>query len=72
MTETRILVAIKDEFLGQLPKVCHRLQSAGMSINDVLSTVGTITGSIDSENLATLRTIEGVASVEQEEEFFTS
>jgi hypothetical protein len=59
-----VTVTVADASVADIDAVAERLRAAGMTIDQVLATVGIITGSVPAEQLAALETIEGVAAVE--------
>ncbi|MEP0912926.1 ketohydroxyglutarate aldolase [Leptolyngbya sp. GB1-A1] len=69
MAVVRILVSISDDYLDRLSEVSEQLQASGMKIEQVLSTLGVITGEIDAENLSALQTVAGVSNLEEEKPF---
>jgi hypothetical protein len=69
MSQVNVTVAIDDAHLSTIQTVAEQLHAAGMAIQQVLPTVGVITGSIDSEQVDRLSQVEGVARVEREQTF---
>jgi hypothetical protein len=69
MSEVNVCVSVKDEYVNQLLEVSQRLQAKGMHVDQLLDTVGVITGSIDSDKLNTLQDVEGVLQLESGQEF---
>ena len=67
--KTRITVTIDDDHLGQADEVADRLRAAGMSVDQVLGTVGLITGSVDPAERPAVEAVPGVAGVEEERTF---
>ena len=49
---------------GEAEPVAEQLRAAGMTVEQVLSAVGIVTGSIDSELRASLAAVPGVVAVE--------
>ena len=49
---------------GEAEPVAEQLRAAGMTVEQVLSAVGIITGSVDAERRASLAAVPGVVSVE--------
>jgi hypothetical protein len=64
MSQVKISVSIDEAHLLQIDKISEQLQSSGMNVEQVLSTIGIINGSIQSDNLNSLYRIEGVQNVE--------
>ncbi|HVE79579.1 MAG TPA: hypothetical protein VNA89_11980 [Gemmatimonadaceae bacterium] len=66
---TDILIGVADGYVGRLPEVVDRLRSAGLAVAQVLADIHVVTGSIAADKVASLRRIEGVASVEPSRTF---
>lgn len=66
---TRITVTIDDDHLARADQVADQLRAAGMAVEQVLGTVGIITGSVDPAQRASLEAVPGVAAVEDETTF---
>lgn len=66
---TRITVTIDDDHLARADEVAAQLRAAGMTVEQVLGTVGIITGSVGSAERASLSSVPGVAAVEVERSF---
>ncbi len=66
---TRITVTVDDDHLARADEVADRLRAAGMTVEQVLGTVGIITGSVSTASPASLEAVPGVASVEPETSF---
>ena len=49
---------------GEAEQVAEQLRAAGMTVEQVLSAVGIVTGSVDSERRASLAAVPGVVAVE--------
>ncbi len=64
---TRIIVTVDDQHLTRIQMVVTELQSAGMKIEQVMSTVGIISGEVSLSRLSILQTIPGVLNVEPDE-----
>jgi hypothetical protein len=62
-----VVVSVVDE--RRLPEVVAALREAGMVVDDVLSALGMVTGSIDPEALGSLRAVPGVSHVERQRGF---
>ena len=64
-----VLVTVEDRYRDTLTEVSRRLQSAGLTVEDLFELSGVIAGKAAREDLAKLKGIEGVAAVEQEPTF---
>lgn len=60
----RIVVTVDPAALGHIDRIAGRLARAGMTVDQILSTTGIITGSAADQALARLRGLPGVAAVE--------
>ncbi len=66
MSQVNISVSVKDAHLATIELVAQKLRTGGMNVEQILHSIGVISGSIDSSLTNTLSQIEGVKSVEQE------
>jgi hypothetical protein len=62
--KTNVLVSIDDQHLAEMPSVVERLRNAGLEVQRSLSSLGTVTGSIEHTRIPQVREVEGVAGVE--------
>jgi hypothetical protein len=60
-----VSVLIDDSALPRIRAVARRLAQAGLAIHEVQEGTGTITGTIATAKLMSLRKLEGVAAVEE-------
>jgi len=58
-----VIVTIRSEDLAQIDDVAEKLQAAGLVIDNVLKTLGQVTGRTDPGKVASLRDVEQVESV---------
>ncbi len=63
-----VLISVDDEHLNRMSEVTSRLKTAGVKVDQVMDTLGTITGSADPSKLPALRRVRGVAAVEEARE----
>jgi hypothetical protein len=61
-----IIVTVADEKLAAIDGLAEQLRAQGMTISQVLPTIGVISGSVSAARLAALRKVAGVLSVEVE------
>ena len=66
MPRTSVVVAVDDAHLGAIAEVADRLRGAGMTIERTHELLGTVTGWTEGGDIAALRAVDGVASVERE------
>ena len=69
MSEVKISVSVDDAHLPQMKQVSEQLQSSGMNIEQTLSSIGVISGSIESDKLDSLYRVEGVKNVESQQNY---
>ena len=69
MSEVKISISVDDAHLSQIEQVSQQLQSSGMSVEQTLSSIGVINGSISNERLDSLKQIEGVKNIEPQENY---
>ncbi len=62
-----IIVTVEDAYLPMIQEVATELQTAGMTVEQVLPTVGIISGSATLEQISRLQTLPGIISVEPDE-----
>ena len=65
----RIVVTIKPASRSDIDAVAARLAGAGLTVEQILSATGIITGSADAATVAALGRLAGVASVEPDADF---
>lgn len=69
MSEVKISVSVDDAHLSQISQISQQLQSSGMNVEQTLSIIGVVSGSIDQNKLNNLYQIEGVKNVESQQGF---
>lgn len=62
----KVAVSVADENMDDMPAVVAALREAGLVVDDVLETLGMVTGSIATEKIWSLRAVPGVAGVERQ------
>lgn len=62
----RICVAVDTAHLSVIEDVAGALRSSGMQVEQVLVTLGIVTGSVGEDGLPALRSVDGVESVDEE------
>ena len=65
MSTVNLSVAVDDDYMNRMSEVVQKLEAAGMKVEQVMETLGIITGSCDSEKVEALSQIEGVTHVER-------
>lgn len=64
MDKVRVNITIADAYSERMDQVTTDLEAAGLEVEQTLSTLGIVTGSIESEKLSSLSDVAGVDSVE--------
>jgi len=64
-----VTVTVADSHAGVIDEVAAQLRQAGMDVEQVLGTLGVITGSIDDALIAAIEALPGVGAVEQQASF---
>jgi hypothetical protein len=65
----KINVTAQDDQVPRIDELADRLRAAGMRVEQVLRPVGVITGSITSAELTSIKSMPGVAAVEEQTSF---
>lgn len=65
-SQKNIVITVDDDYLSDIQKVAKQLRSRGMVVDDVLESIGIISG---SGAAADLRSVPGVANVEEQTHF---
>lgn len=69
MSEVRISVCVDDSHISEIEQISQKLRSSGMNVEQTLSTIGIVSGSIQSNKLNSLYQIEGVKNVEHQQSY---
>jgi hypothetical protein len=69
MAVEHVNISIEDDYLDRFSDVVQHCEEAGLKVEQELEGVGVVTGLIDSDKLADLEQVEGVAAVESERQF---
>ncbi len=64
MSKVQVTISIDDAHLEQIDQVADQLKAAGLDVAQTMSTLGIVTGSIDSDKMSSLSEVTGVDSVE--------
>lgn len=62
----RITVTLADTHADRAEETASSLRAAGMQVEQVLGTLGMVTGTVDEDQRAELEALDGVASVSTE------
>ena len=63
---THVSVTVGDDHRESMDGVVESLRASGMEVEQVLGTLGLVTGSAPADSLDVLRGVEGVASVDEQ------
>jgi hypothetical protein len=63
------IVTVQIQYLDRVQEVSEMLESAGMEVERVLGTLGQIVGRAEEANRPTLAGVEGVQSIDREQQF---
>jgi hypothetical protein len=69
---SNILVSVEDKALGRIDAIAAELRANGMAVAEVLPLTGLVTGAADDGDLAKLRNVAGVSSLEIDPMFTAS
>lgn len=69
MSEVKISISVDDNHLSQIEEISEKLKSLGMNVEQILSVIGVVNGSIESEKLNSLYQIKGVQNIERQENY---
>ena len=69
MAREQVVISVADDQVDDMGPVVEALRRAGLSVSEVLDSVGVVTGTVDGDALAGLSTVPGVAEVERSREF---
>jgi len=69
MKKTSVTIAIADNHLDHILEVAQHLREAGLKVEHIMDAVGVITGSCQTCELEKVAQVDGVASVEAEEQY---
>ena len=69
MSTVSLSVAVDDNYMNRMSEVVQKLEAAGMKVEQVMETLGIITGSCDSQKVEALSQVEGVTHVSLSREY---
>ena len=69
MSQIKISVAVDNAHLSEIQSISEKLHSSGMNVEQILSNIGVINGSVESNQLNSLNQIEGVQSINPQQGF---
>ena len=64
-----ITVTVHDDHLGRIEALADQLRAAGMQVDQVLSSIGIITGEVTDAQRRAIAGLPGVAAVENQQEY---
>ncbi|HEX6361151.1 hypothetical protein [Actinophytocola sp.] len=69
MAEEQVVISVADDQVDDMASVVEALRHAGLRVDEVLESVGVVTGTVEGDVLGSLSAVPGVAEVEQSREF---
>ena len=66
MAKIKVNITVDEAHIDQLDQVAEQLKSQGLEIEQTLSTLGIVTGSIEQDKVPSLSGVAGVESVEKD------
>ncbi len=64
----RVVVTVDDEHLASVESVAAELRTRGMHVENIMTTLGIITGDVTESRKDELKSVGGVTAVEADEE----
>jgi hypothetical protein len=68
VAQEQVVISVTDDQVSDMGSVVEALRQAGLRVNEVLDSVGVVTGTVDGDALGDLSTVPGVAEVERSRE----
>lgn len=65
MADEQVVISVADDQVDDMSTVVEALQVAGLTVSEVLDSVGVVTGTVEKEALSSLSTVPGVVEVER-------
>jgi hypothetical protein len=65
VSQEQVIVSVADDQADDITTVVDALRGAGLTVTEVLDTVGVVTGTVSRDDLPSLLTVPGVADVER-------
>lgn len=62
--QTNVVIVVNDEHRELLAQVVVDLQAAGLTVERVMESIGTIAGSVEMKDFSALSQVKGIAHVE--------
>ena len=69
MSQVQVSVSVDDAHLPQIEQISQQLKSSGMNVEQILSSIGVINGSIQSDQLDSLSKIEGIQNIQSQQSY---
>ncbi|WP_392477024.1 hypothetical protein [Nostoc sp. C110] len=69
MSQVQVSVSVDNVHLHQIGQISQQLRLYGMNVEQILSSIGVINGSIQSELLNSLYQIEGIKNIETQQNY---
>jgi hypothetical protein len=65
VADEQVVISVADDQVDNMAGVVEALQVAGLTVTEVLDSVGVVTGTVEKEALSSLSTVPGVVEVER-------
>jgi methylmalonyl-CoA mutase cobalamin-binding subunit len=65
----QVLISIDESHMDRVPDVVEALKSEGLEVSRSLPALGVVSGAAEEGKLSSLREVDGVTSLEEEETF---
>lgn len=65
MSQEQVVISVSDDQVDDMSAVVEALRHAGLRVDEILDSVGVVTGTVDGDALGSLSTVPGVAEVER-------
>lgn len=69
MSQVQVSISVERAYLPQIEQISQQLQSFGMNVEQILSSIGVISGSIEPDKLNSLYQIKGVQNIESQQSY---
>ena len=67
--QTKVVIVVNEKHREALAQVVEALQSAGLTVERVMESIGTIAGSVEMKDFSALCQVKGIAHVEPAREY---
>lgn len=64
--QEKVNILVSEDYIDHFPEVVDAVQRAGLHVEVEMEEIGVVSGSVDHQDLAALRRVKGVYSIEAE------